>query len=42
MEGDIIVEGFKEAETKHGSRYMRIVGDGDSSVYAKIREEVPE
>lgn len=42
MESDIIVEGFKEAETKHGLRYMRIVGDGDSSVYAKIREEVPE
>lgn len=42
MESDIIVEGFKEAETKHGLRYMRILGDGDSSVYAKIREEVSE
>ncbi|KAK3084518.1 hypothetical protein FSP39_014666 [Pinctada imbricata] len=41
MEGDIILEGFLEAETKHGLRYMRLIGDGDSSVYARIREEVP-
>ena len=41
MESDIILEGFLEAENKHGLRYMRLVGDGDSSVFAKIREEVP-
>ncbi|CAG2236224.1 unnamed protein product [Mytilus edulis] len=41
MEGDIILEGFREAEKKHGLRYMRLVGDGDSSVFARIREEVP-
>ena len=37
MEGDIIFDGFKEAETKHGVRYMRIIGDGDSSVFARIK-----
>lgn len=42
MESDIIVEGFKEVEIKYGLRYMRIVGDGDSFVYVKIREEVFE
>ena len=41
MESDIILEGFLETESKHGLRYMRLVGDGDSSVFAKIREEVP-
>ena len=41
MESDIILEGFKEAESSHGLRYMRIIGDGDSSVYARIKEEVP-
>lgn len=41
MEGDVILQGFLEAEEKHGVRYMRVVGDGDSSVFAKIREEVP-
>ena len=41
MEVDIILEGFIEIEIKHGLRYMRVVGDGDSSVFARIREEVP-
>lgn len=41
MEADIIIEGFKQAEDKHGLRYMTVIGDGDSSVYAKIRQEVP-
>ena len=40
MEADIIVEGFKQAEAKHSLRYMRLIGDGDSSVFAKIRQEV--
>jgi hypothetical protein len=38
MEGDIILEGFLEAESKHGLRYMRPVGDGDSSVFSRIRQ----
>ncbi|VDI80112.1 Hypothetical predicted protein [Mytilus galloprovincialis] len=41
MEADIIVEGFLEAERKHGVRYMRLVADGDSSVEARIRQHVP-
>jgi hypothetical protein len=41
MESDIIVEGFKQAEGMHGVRYMRMIGDGDSSVYARIQEGVP-
>ncbi|CAC5417646.1 unnamed protein product [Mytilus coruscus] len=41
MESDVILQGFLEAERKPGVRYMRVVGDGDSSVFAKIREEVP-
>ncbi|CAC5417656.1 unnamed protein product [Mytilus coruscus] len=39
MDSDVILQGFLEAERKHGVRYMRIVGDDDSSVFAKIREE---
>ncbi|VDI47752.1 Hypothetical predicted protein [Mytilus galloprovincialis] len=41
MESDVILQEFQKAEKKHGVRYMRVVGDGDSSVFAKIREEVP-
>ena len=40
MEADIILEGFREAD-KHGVRYMNVIADGNSSVYARIREEVP-
>ncbi|CAC5388503.1 unnamed protein product [Mytilus coruscus] len=40
MESDIIVEGFLKAND-HGVRYMEIIGDGDSSVTAKIMEIVP-
>ena len=40
MEADIIVEGFGKADN-HGVRYMNVIADGDSSVYARIREEVP-
>jgi hypothetical protein len=42
MERDIIAEGFKMAEKKHGLRYMRFVGDGDSSVYPSLYEQIPE
>ena len=41
METSTIVEGFKEAEKVHGVRYMRFVGDGDSSVYPTLLLEVP-
>ncbi|XP_052243152.1 uncharacterized protein LOC127853067 [Dreissena polymorpha] len=41
MEADIILDGFRLAEKMHGLRYMWLVGDGDSSVYAKIHEEIP-
>ena len=41
MEADIIVEGFNQAEEMHGVRYMGLIGDGDSSVYANIQEKVP-
>ena len=41
METDIIVEGFKTAEEKHGVRYIRFVGDGDSSVYPSLVSSVP-
>jgi hypothetical protein len=41
MEADIIVDGFLSAESTHGVRYMRLVADGDSSVYARIMEQVP-
>ena len=41
MEADIIVDGFKQAEQKYELRYMRFIGDGDSSVYTHIQEQVP-
>ena len=41
METDILLEGFREAERTHGVRYMRIVGDGDSSVYPTLLLNVP-
>ena len=40
MEADIILEGFLKAND-YGVRYMNIIADGDSSVFAKVREEVP-
>ncbi len=41
MEPDIILEGFKQAEEVHGVRYTRFVGDGDSSVYPTLIQNVP-
>ncbi|ESO98101.1 hypothetical protein LOTGIDRAFT_174357 [Lottia gigantea] len=41
MESDIIVDGFLNAEQDHSIRYMRIVADGGSSVFARIQETVP-
>ena len=40
MEQDIIVEGFSKSEQMHGLRYIGLIGDGDSSVYSKIVENV--
>ncbi|XP_069120879.1 uncharacterized protein [Argopecten irradians] len=40
MESDIILEGFLKAD-HYGIRYMKLIGDGDSSVFASIREKVP-
>ena len=41
METDIILEGFKRTERDHGVRYIRFVGDGDSSVFPTLIAEVP-
>jgi len=41
METDIILEGFLECEKKYGVRYMRMISDGDSSVYANVIKNVP-
>ena len=40
MESDIIAEGFRLSETTHEIRYLKVVGDGDSSVMAIIRQAV--
>ena len=41
METDILVQGFKEAETKDGLRYTTFTGDADSSVHANLVTQVP-
>lgn len=41
MEATIIVQGFRRSETMHGLQYTSVVGDGDSSVYNRIRTSVP-
>jgi hypothetical protein len=41
MEADIIFEGFLESEGKYGLRYTKVVGDGDSTVFRKLKELVP-
>ncbi|XP_063231011.1 uncharacterized protein LOC134535725 isoform X2 [Bacillus rossius redtenbacheri] len=40
MEQDILVEGFKNSEAMHGLKYKYFVGDGDSSVYAGLVQNV--
>ena len=42
MESQVILEGFLEAETKFGMKYLRYVGDGDSSVHARLISEGPD
>ena len=41
MEKDILLEGFLKCEEVYGIRYMRMIADGDSSVYASIVSSVP-
>ena len=41
METDIILEGFKEAESKYGLRYTTFIGDGDSSIHPNLITGVP-
>ncbi|KAF4522566.1 hypothetical protein B566_EDAN012857 [Ephemera danica] len=41
MEADIMVEGFLKSEEMHNIRYGRLVADGDSSTYKRIREANP-
>ncbi len=41
MEPDMLTEGFRQAESMHAVRYMKVVGDGDSSVMATIHNTVP-
>ncbi|KAK5644983.1 hypothetical protein RI129_006283 [Pyrocoelia pectoralis] len=40
MEADMAVEGFNLSEEMHGVRYRQFIGDGDSSVFAKLRQNV--
>lgn len=40
MEQDIIVEGFNASIQMHKLRYKKFIADGDSSVFAKIRQKV--
>ena len=40
MESDIIAEGFRLSELTHGICFLKLVGDGDSSVLATIRQRV--
>ena len=41
METDILVDGFQKAESQHGVRYLRFIGDGDSSVHPDLVAKVP-
>ena len=41
MEADIIYKGFPKANT-FGLRYIRMIGDGDSSAYSIIVKNLPD
>lgn len=41
MESAMAVEGFSCSEAMHGVRYLQFIADGDSSCFAKIKENVP-
>jgi len=40
METDILVEGFRQSEAMHNLQYLQYIGDGDSSVFYKLRQSV--
>ncbi|XP_063216747.1 uncharacterized protein LOC134527749 [Bacillus rossius redtenbacheri] len=40
MEQSIIVEGFNKSVEQHGLVYLNYLGDGESSVFARIQEQV--
>ncbi|XP_031327537.1 uncharacterized protein LOC116166782 isoform X2 [Photinus pyralis] len=40
MESDIIVEGFNHSISMHKIKYLKFIADGDSSVFAKIKQKV--
>lgn len=40
MESQIIVEGFQKSVDMHQLRYLKFIGDGDSSVFANLKEKV--
>lgn len=40
MEADIIVDGFRRSIDDHGLIYRYMVGDADSSVFARIQSQV--
>lgn len=41
MESTIILEGFKNSVQMHGLRYVKLIGDGDSSITKKLSTERP-
>lgn len=41
MESDVIREGFQNSISEHGLVYNQFVGDGDSSVHAKVQHVYP-
>ena len=41
METDIILQGFKEAESKYGLKYPTFIDDGDSSLHPNLITGVP-
>ena len=38
METDILVEGFRSSEEMHGLQFLEFIGDGDSSVFYKLKQ----
>lgn len=41
MESGVILEGFQCSVRMHNLKYLRLIGDGDSSVYKKIQDSKP-
>lgn len=40
MEANILVEGFNRSIEMHGVQYRKFIGDGDSSTFARLKDEV--